>query len=228
MLVNDWMNSPVITIDVTESMQKAVNLLQENKIGMLPVVENGRLVGIVTDRDLREASPSRIARFEIKNILYQLAHVKIAEIMTPDPVTVRPDFTIEETAHLLRQNNISGCPVLDHEDQIVGVITRNDLLNAMIETSSIPQKGIQFGFMIEDKPGSIKEVTDVFRDYNARLVSILTTYEKVPHGFRYLYVRVFGVNRERLDALKRDASRKAKMLYMIDLKEGTRDTYASY
>ena len=81
-------------------------------------------MGIVTDRDLKRAAPSQIALFEIKDILYQLAHVKIADIMTPDPITVRPDFTIEEAAYILRGNNISGCPVLDHEDRIVGVVTK--------------------------------------------------------------------------------------------------------
>lgn len=228
MLVNDWMNSPVITVDVSDTMHKAVNLMHEHNIGMLPVLENGKLVGIVTDRDLKRSAPSDVVLFDIKDIVYHLARVHVGAIMTPNPIALRPDHTIEEAAQTLREHNISGCPVLDGEDQIAGIITKNDIFNALTSACGIINKGIQFGLLVEDRPGSIKEVTDVIRNYKARLVSILTTYDKAPDGYRCLYIRVFQVNREKLPQLKEELAKTARLLYMVDLRDGNRETYASY
>lgn len=228
MLVNDWMSAPAITVGVEDSMHKAANMMTEHKIGMLPVLENGNLVGIVTDRDLKQAAPSSVAVFEIKHILYHTARVTMEGIMTHDPITVRPDFTVEETAQTLLENNISGCPVLDHQDQIAGVITKNDIFRAMVSVSGIPKRGIQLGFLVEERSGSIKEITDIIREYHARLISVMTAYEKAPRGYRYLYIRAFNINRERLPDLMTTLRDKAKLLYMIDLRDGKRETYADY
>jgi len=195
---------------------------------MLPVLDNGKLVGIVTDRDLKKAAPSSVSVFDIKQITYHLSRVKIEGIMTRNPVTVRPDLTIEETAQLLRDHNISGCPVLDLQEEVAGVITKNDIFRALISVSGLPKRGLQFGFMLEDRPGSIKEITDIIRLYHARLVSIMTTYEKAPPGYRYLYIRTFNIDRKRLPNMKRALNDVAKMLYMVDLRDGIRETYASY
>ncbi len=228
MLVNDWMSAPAITVDIQDSMHRAVELMTERAIGILPVLDNGKLVGVVTDRDLKKAAPSSVALFETRQIVYHLARVKIEGIMTRNPVTVGPDHTIEETAQILRENNISGCPVLDREEEVAGVITKNDIFRALISLSGLPKRGLQFGFMVEDRPGSIKEITDTIRRYHARLVSIMTSFDKAPSGYRYLYVRTFNIDRKRLPDMKRDLSEIAKMLYIVDLRDGTRETYASY
>ncbi len=227
MLVNDWMSAPVITVDIHDSMNKAVNLMTEHNIGMLPVLENGKLVGIVTVRDLKQAAPSSVALFEIKHILYHLTRVKMEGIMTRHPITVRSDTTMEETAEILLENNISGCPVLDHQDELVGIVTKNDIFRAMLSVSGIPKKGIQFGLLVEDRPGAIKELIDLIREHHGRLISILTTYEKAPQGYRHAYIRAFNVDREQLTQLKQALEEKANLEYMVDLREGTRETYAS-
>lgn len=228
MLVNDWMNSPVITIDVEESMQRAVEVMTHNKIGMLPVMDKGKMVGIVTDRDLKRAGPSHVALLEIKQILYHMARVKMEGIMTLDPITVSPDYTIEEAAQVLLDNNISGCPVRDRDGDLCGIITKNDIFRAMVTVSGLTKRGVQFGFMLGDRPGSIKEVTDIIRAYHARLVSIMTTYAKAPQGSRFCYIRAFNVNRERLQELKEELAKKAKLLYVIDIRDNVRETYADY
>ena len=228
MLVNDWMNTPVISVSVDDSMQKAVDLMHDKKINMLPVLDQGKLVGVVTDRDLKQAAPSSVALIDVKQLLYHLSHVKVGTIMTGDPVTALPDHTIEEVAQLLLDHNISCCPVLDHDGHLAGIITKNDIFRAMVSVSGLRKKGVQFGFMLEDRPGSIKEVTDIIRKFHCRLVSIMTTYEKAPLGYRFAYIRAFNVNRERLADLKKELNEVAKLLYTIDLKEGARETYASY
>ncbi len=225
MLVNDWMSSPVITVGVDESMQRAVELMTESRVGMLPVMANGKLVGVVTDRDLKKAAPSSVVLIDVKQVLYHLTHVKIGAIMTNNPVTVFPDQTVEEVAQLLLDRNISGCPVVDHGGNLAGIITKNDIFRALVSVSGLRKKGVQFGLLLEDRPGSIKEVTDIIRRHQCRLVSIMTTYDKAPEGFRFAYIRAFDVDRDRLSEIKAELAETAKLLYVADLKEGIRETY---
>lgn len=227
MLVRDWMSKNVITIEATEPMQQAINLIMENHISMLPVMEEGKLVGIVTDRDLKRASPSDATLMDIQQIMYHLSRLEVGAIMSRYPITVPDDFTIEETAEVLMNNGISGCPVVDPSGQIKGIITKNDLFKALISLSGLAKRGVQFGFLVEDRAGSIKEITDVLRAYGARLVSIMSSYEKVPEGYRNVYIRAFNLDRERMLALKEELTDKAKMVYMVDHRENKREMYES-
>ena len=113
MLVKTWMSSPVISINVNDSIQDAINLLKRHHIKKLPVIENGDLVGIVTDRDIKKASASDATSLDIHEILYLIAKVKVKDIMAKNPITVPPYYTVEETARVLLKNKISGVPVLD-------------------------------------------------------------------------------------------------------------------
>ena len=93
--------------------------------------------------------------------------------MTRDVITVPPDYTVEETAQVLQKNRISGAPVVDADGQLVGTITQTDLFRVLISLTGVGKGGIQFGFQVEDRPGSIKEVADIIRIYGGRMVSIL-------------------------------------------------------
>lgn len=219
MLVKDWMSSKVITVDVRDTVQGAINLLLDNDISLLPVMEDGKLVGVVTDRDLKRVSPSDACLLDFQNIMYHVARLEVGSVMTKNPVTVPPDFTLEETAEILLQNKISGAPVVDDTGKIVGIITKDDLFAAFMALTGVSQRGILFGFELEDRPGSIKEVTDIIRKYGERLVSIVSTYETASEGFRHVYVRAFNVDRDTLPQLEQELQEKAKLLYMIDHKE---------
>lgn len=227
MLVQDWMSKNVITIGATDNMQRAIDLMMDHRISMLPVTIRGKLIGIVTDRDLRRAAPSDVAVLEVKQILYHLGRVEIQAIMSVDLVTVPQEFTIDETAQVLLKHKISGCPVVDDTGALVGVITRNDLFKAMISASGAPHLGIQFGFLLEDRVGSLQEILDVIRDYDARLLSIMCTYDHAPSGYRFTYIRVFSVNRDRLTELKEELKKKAEILYIVDHREKTREVYSA-
>lgn len=225
MLVKDWMSKNVITLDVTDTLQQAINISLDHHVSVLPVLEDGKLVGVVTDRDLKRASPSDAALLDIQQILYHLSRLEVGAIMSRYPITVPPDCTIEETAEILRDNKISGAPVVDAGGNIVGIITKNDLFKAMIFLTGLSKKGAQFGFLLEDRPGSIKEITDIIRTYHARLVSILTSYEKAPEGYRHVYIRAFDVDREKMPRLVDELRAKAKLLYIVDHRENKREIY---
>jgi len=225
MLVKDWMSTNVITLNVNDTMQDAINVSMEHHISLIPVMEEGKLVGIVTDRDLKRASPSDATLLDIQQIMYHLSRLEVGAIMSRYPITVPLDYTVEETAEVLLTNGISGAPVVDQKGEIRGVITKNDLFKAMISLSGLTKRGLQFGFLLEDSPGSIKEVTDIIRKYDGRLVSILSSYEKAPEGRRYVYIRSFDIDRDALPRLKEELKATAKMLYMVDHRENKREIY---
>jgi acetoin utilization protein AcuB len=225
MLVKDWMTQNVITVNSDNNMQDAIKLMLEHRISVLPVLEKAKLVGIVTDRDLKRAGPSDVTLLEIKHILYHLAKVPIRSIMSRKPITVSPHLTLVETASVLRKNKISGCPVLDDRARIVGIITKNDILDVMIAMIGRPTQGVQFGFLLEDRPGSIKEITDVIRTNGGRIASIMSSYGKAPQGYRHTYVRAFDLNQEGLSLVKPLVAAKAKLLYVVDMEENEREIF---
>ena len=225
MLVKNWMSQPVITVEASDSMLNAVNLLKDHDIRMLPVMKKGKLVGIVTDRDLKEASASDATTLEVHELLYLISKIKVEEIMTKDPVTVPIDYTVEEVAEILLKNKISGVPVVDEQGSIVGTITQSDIFRLLIALTGVGKRGIQFAFRLEDRPGSIKEIADIIRTYNGRMTSILSSYERVPEGYRNVYIRMFGIDRSKLPDMKEALRKTARVLYMVDHRENVREIY---
>lgn len=226
MLVKNWMSHPVITVDIDDSMQNAINLMKKNQVRLLPVMKKGRLAGIVSDRDLKRASASDATSLEIHELLYLLSRIKLKDIMTKNPVTVPEDYTVEETAEILLGKKISGAPVVDKTGKVVGIITQSDLFRVLISLTGISNKGIQFAFQVEDRPGSIKEVADVIREYGGRMVSILTSYANVDSGYRKVYIRMHGIDRQKLGRLKDVLRERFTMLYLVDHRSNQREIYA--
>lgn len=226
MLVRNWMSQMVITVDVNDSMMDATKKLKEHDIRMLPVMKKGKLVGIVTDRDLKRASASDATTLEVHELLYLLSEIKVKELMSKDPITVPFDYTMEETAEVLMENKISGVPVVDNEGKIVGMITETDLFRAMMSLTGLKSRGILFAFQLEDRPGSIKEVADIIREYGGSIASILSSYDRVKKGYRKAYIRMYGIDRLKLSQLKEELKEKATLLYMVDLRENKREIYS--
>ena len=225
MLVKNWMSKNAITIGVDNSMQDATAILKQHRIRILPVVRKGKLVGIITDRDLKRASASDATTLEVHELLYLLMKIKVKDIMTRNPIAVPLDWTVEETAELLLSNKISGAPVVDENDWVVGVITQTDLFRVLISLTGINAGGIQFAFKTRDYPGTIKELADVIREFGGQMVSILSSYDKVPEGFRMVYIRMRHIDRERLASLQKRLMEKATLLYMIDQRENRREFF---
>jgi len=224
-LVKNWMSKDVITVEMDDAMMDAINLLREKNIRRLPVMNKGELVGIVSDRDLKRASASDATSLEIHEMLYLISKIKVSEVMTVDPLTVPIDYTIEETAELLFKNKISGVPVVDPNGKLVGIITQTDLFKALMALSGLERRGIQFAFRLEDRPGSIMEAANVIRNYGGRLASILGTYENVPEGYRRVYIRAYGIEREKIDDLVKALKEKFVLVYMVDFRENKREIY---
>jgi acetoin utilization protein AcuB len=95
----------------------------------------------------------------------------------------------------------------------------------LIALTGVGKRGIQFAFQIEDRPGSIKTLADSIRNHGGRMVSILTSYDNVPDGFRKVYIRMYGLDRAKLASLKEELKKAAKLLYMVDHRENKREIY---
>ena len=133
---------------------------------------------------------------------------------------------MEETAQVLQKNRISGAPVVDANGQLVGTITQTDLFRVLISLTGVDNGGIQVGIQVEDRPGSITEVADVIRSFGGRMVSILTSFDEVPEGYRKVYIRMRSIQRSELQNLIQALESKTGLLYMVDHTENIREIFA--
>lgn len=211
MLVQDWMSSKVITVDHDDAILKASKLMKQNGIQHLPVLKEERLIGIISDRDLKEAQPSKATSLDIYELYYLLDEVKVNSVMPPNLFTITLEETVEKAAAIMLKHNISALPVVNPEGGLAGIIAKGDVFRAFVSISGIQQAELQIGFQLEDQPGSIGEVTSVIRAHGGRVVSILTDYERAAEGFRFAYIRAKEVGNE--DALFEELEGKFKVLY---------------
>lgn len=221
------MSKEIVTVDADDSMQNAIYILQEQNIKILPVMDDGNLVGIITDRDLKKASPSDATTLDMHELLFLISKIKVRDLMKKPVYTARPDDTVEEAAALLLEKKISGLPVLDENNRLVGIITRSDIFRVLLSLSGLGKKGIQFAIRIKDMPGIIKEVRELIHEYGGRTASILSSSESAPDGYLNFYFRIYQIDRQRLPSLLDRIREKGTLLYMVDHRENKREIYES-
>ena len=216
MLIRDWMTKDAITVTVDTSMMKASKLLKEKNIRRLPVVnDQGTIIGIVTDRDIKEASPSKATTLDVHELYYLLSEIKIKDIMTKNPFCVNVNGTVEKAAVVMREKKVEGLPVVDDDDKVVGIITETDIFNVMIEITGVYHGGLQMGFNLPNTPGSLKEVLNDLRSFKARIISILTSYGKDEKDTRQVYIRIDDMDKSEENQLKKTLNDKYDLLFWV-------------
>jgi len=225
MLVKNWMSKKVITVDPDDSMQDAIYMLQEQNIKILPVMDKEKIVGIITDRDLKKASPSDATTLDMHELLFLISKIKVRDLMKKQVYTANPDDTVEETAAVLLEKKISGVPVVDENNRLLGIITRSDIFRVLISLTGMGKKGVQFAIRIKDMPGPIKEVRELIHDYGARTASILSSWDNAPPDYLNIYFRVYRIDRQKLPSLLDKIKEKGTLLYMVDHREDKRTVY---
>ena len=225
MLVKYWMTKDVITIQDEDSMQNALDLLENHNIHMLPVMNDVDIVGVVTDRDLKRAKAAIANAMNTYDLKKVQSEIKVKSFMSTPPITVHRNASIEETAEKLIENKISGVPVVDDSGILEGVITKTDLFKVLISLTGLKKRGIQFALIVKDIPGSIREISEIIRKYGGRMACILTSYDRAPKGSRRVYIRMYGIDRFKIGRLEDELRKKAKLLYMVDHKEAVREIY---
>lgn len=188
MFVADWMTKQVVTVVPDDSVARAMHLMLERGIKHLPVVHDGAVVGVISDRDIRAYTPSKATSLDIYEINYLLAKAKVKDAMGARLTTTTPDTSIEEAALALHENAIGCLPVVEG-DVLVGIISDRDIFRALVDITGVRHGGHRICITVADRPGSIREVTDLVRARGFSLHGILTSYEKVPKGSRSVVIR---------------------------------------
>lgn len=173
MFVANRMTPNPITVSSTATIIDAMHLMKKHKFRRLPVVENGKLVGIVTDRDLREISPSQATSLSIFEINYLLSKMLVRDIMKKKLITVQGDATVEEAALLMYNHKIGGMVVLDADDKVIGVITETDIFKCFVDVMGLPEGKTRITLDLEDKVGALHEITAVFTELGINIGSLL-------------------------------------------------------
>jgi acetoin utilization protein AcuB len=174
-----WMTKDVVTVPPDMPIMEARDVMKQHMVRRLPVLQDGKLVGIVTQGDIQEAGPSGATSLSIWELNYLLARITVEEIMTPleELVTVSPDEPIEVAADLMRKNKVGGLPVVEDADKLVGIITESDIFDIFIELLGVRRDGTRLTLELEDRPGALLEALEVLKAHEANVLSIVTCEE---------------------------------------------------
>ena len=198
MFVRDRMSTPAVTIRPGTPFQDALNLMRERQFRRLPVVdENGKLVGIVSERDLLYASPSPATSLSVWELTYLLSKLHVKELMTRDVITTTPDSFIEDAARLMAESKIGGLPVVDGQGRVVGVITETDIFKTFAQMYRTGYSGLRLTLRVPDRKGVLAELSKAIFDLGGSIVSVSTLYDDTT-GEYVLVVKVQDVNKDQL------------------------------
>jgi acetoin utilization protein AcuB len=179
LLVRDSMTREVVVLSPPSTAAEALGLCRERRIRHLPVLERGRLVGIVSDRDLRSAAPA-LGDPERASALEK---IRIADVMSPDVITAHPDDPVEEAANKMRERKIGCLPVVEG-GELVGIITSSDVMGALVYLVGAHEPGSRLEVVMPDRPGTLAGVAGIFGALGINIVSVVAgpRQEAPPEG----------------------------------------------
>lgn len=206
MFVSDRMSTDLITVGPDLTIFEAKKLMADKKIRHLPVVDDeGKLIGIVTDRDMRDAMPSTLLKkpdYEIT--LDKIGTHPISDIMTRNPMTIYAYYTLQDTLLVIQKKKVGALPVIDEEGYLKGIMSTRDLLNAFVNVMNIDEPGTLFCIIVTEQPGQMKTIVDIVTEENISLGSVLVARywdEKKRAIFPYLLTNnVINVKKKLLEA----------------------------
>lgn len=198
MLVRERMTSPAVAISQDTPFQEALKLMRDKKFRRLPVVDaNGKVVGIVSERDLLHASPSPATSLSVWEVNYLLWKLKVGDIMTHNVLTINQDMPIEDAANLMVNQKIGGLPVVDDRGAVVGVITETDIFKAFVEMLGGGQHGLRLTVQVPSGSGTLAKLSSKITELGGLILSV-GSMDRETDGSRAIVVKVQGVTKENL------------------------------
>jgi acetoin utilization protein AcuB len=171
MFVRNKMVSNPFTISPDQTIPDAHEIMMQNGVKRLPVMKNGKLVGIVSKDDIERYSPTKATLLSVGEVTYLLSKTKISSVMTKDIYTISPDALLEEAAVLMRTNDISFLPVVDG-GKLAGVITASVIFDAFIELSGFKAHGTRLTIESNDVPGMMSKLTSIIAEFDANITNV--------------------------------------------------------
>jgi len=190
MIVEEIMKTKVIALAETDSIAEALKVMRENKIRHLPIIdEKHHLIGLVTDRDIRDATPSIFDTEKFKEGLQN----PLKMIMRTDVITGHPLDFVEEVSAILYEHRIGCLPILN-DGKLVGIVTQTDLLHTLVELTGAHQPGSQIEIKVPNRTGMLHEISAVIKNRKANIQSVLVYPDKSDENYKIIVLRVQTMN----------------------------------
>jgi acetoin utilization protein AcuB len=197
MFVRSKMTTNPFTISPGQSIPEAQELIEKHGIKRLPVMKNGKLVGIVSKEDILQASPSKATALSMGEINYLLSKIKVGKIMNKELITISSDALLEEAATLMRDNNVGFLPVVD-DGKLVGIITESDIFDSFIELLGFRAPGTRLTVEVPDAPGIMSNLTKIIGDYGANISQVAVF--RGPVGKSAIVLSINSFNTEEIES----------------------------
>lgn len=177
MSVKDFMTSKVIYVSPDTTVAHASEKMKAQDLRRLPVIENDRLVGLITEGTMADATPSKATSLSIYEMNYLLNKTKIRDIMIRDVITVSQDASLEDAVYIMMKHKVGVLPVVDN-DQLYGIITDRDIFKAFLQVSGYGEEGVRLNILLNDTIGSLEKVVRVISDHGLNIYRTVVANHK--------------------------------------------------
>lgn len=190
MIVEEIMKSNVSTLTCDSTIADAIQIMKTKRIRHLPVIDkNNQIIGLVTDRDIKDATPSIFYASEHHDVLQK----SVKDIMRTNLITGHPLDFVEEISAVFYEHHISCVPIVK-DQKLVGIVTETDLLHTLVQLTGAHQPGSQIEVKVPNRAGILCEVTAVISKRKANLLSVLVYPDKKDENYKILVLRVQTMN----------------------------------
>jgi acetoin utilization protein AcuB len=196
MFVGERMSRPVICVSPEDPINEVLAMFRNEHIRRAPVMKDGKLAGIVSERDLLNASPSSATTLSVWEMNYLISKVKVKNVMSKKVITVDADTPIEEAARIMADKKIGGLPVVS-SDKVVGVITETDLFKILLELMGARQKAIRVTATVPDRPGELAKITQAIASNGGDFISF-GMFSGPDANSRVVTFKVQGIKKEKI------------------------------
>ena len=217
MYVGRIMHTRLVTVSPDTSLRKAKEIIEEKQINHLLVVnKNEDLVGLVSDRDVRQSWASPATALSVHELNYLLTQLTVEAIMVKKIITISPGTTIERAAFIMQENRINALPVIESE-KLVGIITSTDVMEVLLHSIGFGEESARFAVLVEDRIGIVSEVSKILKEQKINIRSLVTWPEKEYPGIYQLVMRVGLEDKDRAISALSDGGFKVLSEYVEDL-----------
>ena len=215
MLVRERMTRNPVLCSPDLPVNDAFDLMKKERIRRLPVVDkNGKLVGIVSDKDLLRVSPSPATTLSAYEIPYLLSKVKVNDVMTKKVITVSEDTPIEDAARIMVDNKIGGLPVVNESNAVVGIITETDIFKTFLELLGARKTGVRITMYVKDRRGELARMAKAVADVGGNIVATVEMPGTDSTNYEVLWKVTEAPKEAVVEALKPIVER------IVDVREG--------